>query len=206
MQHARVRIDGQRLGADAGAAAERLQARECCRAPAGKAPAARERWERRRSAAAAPAVVWSAALARRAMRRATASESTSSSGAVEGSFGRSCVWCSARVRAETAWPKALTGLSSSLEMSLLASSRFSSRSDAPRSLGGGMRRRVLVEPVCVQRAVVEAEIGGRIDLHLHVVFADAQDVAALQFVRVLVAERRSLSLTKVPLLLVSCSR
>jgi hypothetical protein len=50
------------------------------------------------------------------------------------------------VRDDTAWPNALTGLSSSLEVSLLASSRFSRRRLAPRSLGGS-RRRVLVEPV-----------------------------------------------------------
>ena len=41
----------------------------------------------------------------------------------------------------------------------------------------------------VERAVVEREIGGGVDLNLDVVFADADDVAALQFVRVLIAER-----------------
>ncbi len=41
----------------------------------------------------------------------------------------------------------------------------------------------------VQRTVVESEIGGRIDLHLHVILADANHIAALQFVRVLIAQR-----------------
>jgi hypothetical protein len=56
-------------------------------------------------------------------------------------------------------------------------------------LGAQRARAVLVEPCLVERAVVEAEIGGRIDLHLHVIFADADDVAALQLVRILAAER-----------------
>ena len=47
---------------------------------------------------------------------------------------------------------------------------------------------MLVEPILYSALSSRAEIGGRIDLHLHVIFADAKDVAALQFVRVLVAE------------------